>query len=185
VARDARLTRLQDQVVQDIDHLMDGLAGGQLSPLEWAQRMEDTITEAHVAAYLLANPNPVPPDLRDSDLGRFIATQLDYLDGFYQDVEAGDPGDPSWAPRARMYARAVTTSYSMGATNGWPLPVHPGQDTDCLSNCKCEWDLVVIDASRGDADAYWERHANDSCDSCREYGARYYPLRIRGGRPVR
>jgi hypothetical protein len=173
-----QVDKLVAQAQADISHLMAGLSGGQLSADQWHQGMEDLLTEVHLAAYLVASGAQDAPDLVDSPIGQYIADQLDYLDQWAADL---DPEDPRNDGRGAMYGSAVRGAYSLGDTDGWPLPTHPGEGTDCLTNCKCEWDIVVIDAAGGDADAFWERHAQDSCPTCVERAGKYYPLRIRGG----
>lgn len=174
----------QDYVIQglrdDVAELMDKLSTGQLTPKEWHGQMEDLLMEGHLGAYLVASGlgSDTSLDVVDPELGKFIASQLSYLDNWADELDLEDPRNPS---RGAMYANAAATSWSMGDTAGWPLPTHPGQDTDCLSNCKCEWRITVLDAGQGDADAYWERHADDSCDTCVSNAGKYYPLHIRGG----
>ena len=184
VATKNKLDKLVQGLEADVDHLVDGLQSGRLDPVQWGQAMEDLLTEAHASAWVLGSGKSDLPDLVTSELGKYIGRQLDFLDGFVQDVE--DKGvDLAWGARARMYAGAVRGAYSLGEGDGWPvLPVYPCQDTDCLSHCHCSWEWDVKDAASGDADVYWTRHADDSCDSCRDYAGAYYPLQIRGGQVV-
>ena len=49
------------------------------------------------------------------------------------------------------------------------------------SNCKCSWDIKVLDAEAGDYDATWVMHPAEHCQTCIERAAQWAPLQIRDG----
>jgi len=50
---------------------------------------------------------------------------------------------------------------------------------NCGQFCKCSWRIVWLDREAGDADAYWETHPAEHCQTCIERRKQWYPLKIR------
>ena len=151
---------LLTSLLDTLDTLTDGLIGGQLSAVEWHNAVARELFAHHLATYADA----VGKDERDvlDAVKRIVGAQIDYLNGFTDQVEAGDYEDRPDALKARaaMYAGSVKQSYWAGKTDGYDLPAYPGDgSSECLGNCGCAWDIR-------DDGAYWVRGKDDSCATC-------------------
>ena len=51
---------------------------------------------------------------------------------------------------------------------------------NCLTHCRCDWVIHVIDEAAGDADAFWMLGPVEHCQTCLERARRWNPLQIRG-----
>lgn len=113
--------------------------------------------------------------------------QLEYLKGFRDEIDAAqDSGQDlkrSWRKRSQMYTGSVQQPYWIGRL--YPillnLPMPGDGSTACLSNCRCWWRQVIIDAELGDYDLYWELGIADHCPDCKRRNKMWYPLQVRGG----
>lgn len=158
---------------------------------DWEAKMRSVITRGHLAAWMAGTAErlgvkPNSPLLSEKRLSRaeraeikaIVEKQLTYLKGF---VEArGDMSDAAIAARAQMYSGAVRGSYSAARWGDIPLPFQPTEGSECLTNCRCSWDIQQLDGD-GNYDAYWrfgdtEKH----CATCPEREAAS-PYRIRDG----
>jgi hypothetical protein len=177
---DDALLQLIAEMQGDIGHLSDGLLGGQLSPVEWHNEMAHLIGLYESAAFFAGSG----ADTLNTEAQRLlldkIGGQVDYLNGFTDDVEAGGLSDEQTRARALLYSGAMKEVYSRAATLGWSLPFYPAEGTECKVNCGCSWLIDIIDQENGDADATWLRSFDDSCKTCvdREGGN---PYQIREG----
>lgn len=123
-------------------------------------------------------------ELTDQDLlisWELMHGQLQYLEGFKAVMQNAAEFMPGWESRAASYAKAIKVPYWKGKTKMLPLPAMPAEGTQCHNNCGCAWDIQPIDESRGDYDCYWQRHKDDSCQTCLEREAQWKPVQIRGG----
>ncbi len=173
---------LEAQVKAEIAQLMARLRAGSLTPAEWEAQMQVTLATYHQAAAMagLKDAGIEPDELTDA-----LAEQYAYLKGFRQTVAefSGDEAPwGAWEARAAMYGDAIGASFWRSYAGGWPLPAYPRDGTtQCLTHCRCEWRIDVLDQEAGDADAYWELSPVEHCQTCIERAAQWAPLRIRGG----
>jgi hypothetical protein len=159
----------------------DGLPLSDNQVNEWRQGMTNAIMQHHYAAALAgAEGRPLTPT-EQAQVKAIVVTQVQYLDQFAATVVDDEEFDRTSAARANMYATAVRSSYETAAAGFLPLPAMPAEGTICMSNCKCLWRVETIDAEAGDYDAYWERHAEDSCQTCIARERMWSPVAIRGG----
>lgn len=182
---DSALKRLIVQLLDDTDLESDGLLSGQITPDGWQQIMARNFLTYHTVAYLKASgAKTLTPDGRRVVLAE-VARQVDYLNAFADAVDAGTAGSEAQIrARARLYAGALKATYSRGQFAGWPLPFHPGDgSSECGGACGCRWNLRIIDAKNGDADAVWEmgKAMERHCTTC-PTRANQSPYRIRGGK---
>jgi len=148
---------------------------------KWYEDARREIVRYHTASGLLGSGvSELTPQLRDI-LRYHLKVQLAYFDGFYIKVVDERKFWRREAARAVSYANGIKVPYWAGRTEFLPLPAMPAQGTQCRGNCKCKWDIQVIDRERGDYDCYWVRHAEDSCQTCIVRARRWAPFRIRGG----
>lgn len=91
-----------------------------------------------------------------------LAEQLQYLRGFVQALPGLSPAQI--VARARMYSGAVRTTYSTMRWGMWDLPYQPGEGTECLSNCRCRWEIE--DTGDGTGRAFWRLAAAEHCPTC-------------------
>lgn len=184
----------------DIDGLMTALADGRLTAQGFITEFEASIARYHIAAMLAGQQAAELSEQTVEALVNLIAVQLGFVAGFAKLLKALGPvgiGDRikklTW--RAKLYARAIPIAFEQGQTllkygRILPWPAMPKQGTQCGNNCKCRISVEEIDRERGDFNGYWERHADDSCQTCvvreREWngpnGDRTRPMKIRGWR---
>ena len=164
---------------------------------QWEEDMAEELAKFHQSAMILGNRGDLDENQYEL-LVQKISDQLAYLRQFAnqlrENARAGqlvtEPPDaklPSYMSPAQIYARAdmygsaVRSSFFNGATKGLPLPVMPGEGTQCLTNCKCSWQINTIDDVNGDRDCFWRRSVKDSCQTCIIREQEWSPLRIRNG----
>lgn len=175
---DKRVQRLMRGMIAETTALMDDLANG-LAVHQWEQRFARVLAERHAAAFLAgAQTTTLTPEQRRM-VAQLVGEQRTYLRGF-ADAVTSDGASPTNRARATLYSGAIKEAFSRGATWGWPLPAYPAQGTQCRTNCGCAWEIVELDGE-GNADAYWKRGKNDSCQTCQERATQWSPVRIRAG----
>lgn len=146
----------------------------------WQQEISRELARYHAAAMLAgAGVDDLSPTMRTS-VTRDLTYQLSFLEQFGVVIQEADAFMPGWQARAAMYARSIQVPYWKGATRLLPLPAMPGEGTDCLTNCKCSWEVSQLEGDNN-YDAYWRRSVDDSCATCRQRELSWSPVRIRGG----
>jgi hypothetical protein len=144
----------------------------------WYDEVARQIRRYTQAAYLSGSNGQAPA--RDMIDG-LIKAQLKYLAAFRDEIKAADEWKPGWKGRAQMYADSIKNPWWSGRTRGWALPAMPGDGTtQCLTRCGCAWEIDELEGD-GNADAYWRRAKEDSCQTCIERERQWSPLRIRDG----
>jgi hypothetical protein len=148
---------------------------------DWYDEIARQLRRYTLAAYMTGNGGAAPTPAADKLIAGAIKAQLEYLSAFRDEIKAADEWKPAWGPRAQMYGQSIKAAYWNGRTRGYPLPAMPGDGTTiCLTNCGCAWDIDELEGD-GNADAYWRRAKDDSCQSCLEREAQWSPLQIREG----
>lgn len=162
-----------------------GRLGQDLGAVEaWQREMERTLTRYHLAAYMAGQGSEAIDTAGLKAVGQMVEAQLGFLDNFALVVQEAEAFERGWLARAQMYAEAIKVPYWKGRTKVLPLPAMPAEGTQCRTRCKCAWNVEAVDEAAGDYDAYWIRHASDSCQTCIQRAAEWNPLRIRGGELV-
>lgn len=181
----ATLTRLLRRVAEGADELSDGINAGQVQPVAWHNDMVDVLRVGYTAAYLDGRGATELTPGAEKLLARLVGGQVDYLNGFLDEVERDGWNDATMRPRARMYAASVRQAYERGATFGLPLDQVPGDGkTRCLTNCRCRLRIRWLDEEDLDADVAWELADAEHCEDCVRLSRAWAPLRIRGGEIV-
>lgn len=176
----APLRRLLKQIRRAVEAMTDTLEAGEITPDQWRDSMADALTTAYPRAYkagAAADPDPAA----SRRLADQVAAQLTYLDNFTVEIKDGAEWQAGWNSRAEMYADSIIVPYWQGATKMLPLPAMPGEGTQCLTRCRCLWDVQQLDGD-GNYDAYWMRHSGEPCQTCTQRGLEWAPLKIRDGR---
>lgn len=179
------LARLLRTAVNTIDALSNRMDSGDLSAAEWQERMTAVIRRAHEQAMLEgAGMDELTPEM-EQVINRQVSVQTEFLGGFLDDIGI-DGWVSAFAARARMYGTAATTAYWHGniiAQVGkiLPLPAYPGEGSQCLTNCKCEWRVDIVNEEANDYDAYWIVNSSETCQTCIERGQQWQPVQIRDG----
>lgn len=169
--------------LNEIDDLSEDIASGELTTAAWQEQMEAMLREAFEAA-VVAGGGDV--DVLGDSIDNSVAIQIAFLENFAADILATG-WLPAYAARARMYGLSSKAGYwtadtaRQAAGRFLPLPAMPGEGTQCLTNCKCSWEIVTVNSDSNDYDAYWRRHASDSCQTCVQREAAWSPVQIRGG----
>lgn len=106
-----------------------------------------------------------------------IAAQYDFLQSFAADAGTGQLSEAEAAARAASYATSGNTAASYGrqATYaGLELPAHPGQGSECLSQCGCFWN---ISETKDSYEATWSLTKSRNCPTCLSRASEYSPYR--------
>jgi hypothetical protein len=180
----ADLRGVIERAITPTDDLSDQMEAGDIGVDAWRDGMADIIRQFMQEA-LNAGADTTDTDAFQPLIDSLVNIQLAFLDNFAADIQANG-WLPAYRSRAQMYDRAVSQAYWNGnvfeqAGRVLPLPAMPAEGTQCLSNCKCSWRIVVVNAAAGDFDAFWERNVEDSCQTCLGREALWSPIRIRGG----
>lgn len=117
-----------------------------------------------------------------------MSEQSQYLENFVTQLERS-PRDswsqPKIVTRLSQYfgsAKPVLEK-SMAISNGRPkLPFQPAERTNCFGGCKCHWNWVDLDKTKGDYDVYWVMSLPaEHCETCATRARVCSPLQIRNG----
>lgn len=147
----------------------------------WEQEVSRQLARYHAAAMLAGADAATLTEAMHTVITRTLAVQLAFLKQFGIAIRDGAAWERSWNARAAMYAQSIKVPYWQGRTKMLPLPAMPAEGTQCLTHCKCAWEVSPVDEEAGDYDAYWRRGADDSCQTCRQRELEWAPVRIRGG----
>lgn len=168
-------------LVDALGSLFGDTQAGRLTVSQWYSLAQEKIAEYHLASFMAGNQSEIVPDKAWNGLVDQVNAQLEYLTGFKAEIQAAPEFAAGWQARAESYAGAIKQPYWSGKTKVLPLPAMPAQGTQCGNNCKCLWRVETVDEAKGDYDAFWERHADDSCQTCLEREAQWSPVQIRDG----
>ena len=178
-----KLDKLINRLSLLIGAATDTLEGDPARVDEWYDEVARQLRRYHIAGFLSGADAKTLSEAAQKAVAADIRTQLTFLRQFRVEIQDSAEWQKGWNARAEMYARSIQTPYWRGATKMLPLPAMPGDGTSqCLTNCKCAWNVVPVDEESGDYDAYWvygatERH----CQTCRERESQWGPVQIRGG----
>lgn len=175
------LERIMARILVGVDEVCDGINAGALTPVAWHNEVAQLLQVGHAAAWMQGAGRETMGPVARRQVRDVLAEQVGYLNRFLDTVEADGWDDARMRARAAMYVEAIKQSYWRGATLGYPLPGYPGDGgTECLSRCKCRWELVPAGAG-DDVDAYWRYGDAEHCAGCQDRAAAWAPYRIRGG----
>lgn len=187
---DAKLARLLDDYNRKVDALVRGVENGTVTVGQFVGSMPSLIKQHHLAAAVVAGGGAESATPQTYALAqRQVDDQLRYFEAWkatlLQQAVNGDLPTPAYlANRAKLYGKAVHATAQQaqtGARGVPPLPFYPAQGTRCKANCRCAWDIKVLDVVNGNYDCYYTRSADESCPTCiaRERAAN--PLKVRRG----
>lgn len=173
------LTRLIARLVSLIDAATGALEADPARVDDWYDEVARQLRRYTLAAWLSGGGQA--DDQGDQVVSEQVKGQLAYLKAFRDEIKAAGEWSNTWSPRAQMYAQSIKAAYWNAKTLGWPLPDVPGSGTtQCKVNCGCAWEIDELEGD-GNADAYWRRAKDDSCQTCIEREQQWSPLQIRGG----
>lgn len=183
---DAELPRplrwLLRELRRRLGDLFDELTASHLTPTEWRNQVKRVLAEHHLAALMAGLGSEVVPGKAWGDLVDRINVQIEFLNNFKIEIQDDAEFRPGWEARAASYAESIKVPYWRGRTKILPLPAMPGEGSQCLQGCNCQWDVKPLDAENGDYDCFWKLEAgSDHCQTCLERASQWKPLRIRGG----
>lgn len=175
---------LYTRFIASVDELAGALARGDISLDAWRDGMRRQVLVSHGSMYRTGAGRALTPE-DQARLNARIQRQLEYLDGFYDDLSGREELSEAYIRnRARMYMDATNASLQEGrlASIGLPaLPAIPGDGTTvCRTKCKCNWRIVQIEGD-GNYDAYWRLNPAEHCPTCLARAESWSPVRIRGG----
>lgn len=166
-----------------VDELADGLVDGSMTVQRWLLDMRDAVKNGFLSQYMLAKGGKNNMTFADyGRIGRMLAPdgQYRYLQGFAEQIAAGELSAAQIRARSRLYINATVQAYERGkaAAYGMPnLPEYPADGSQqCRANCRCSWSIAEFDDR-------WEctwvvDTAAESCEDCVENGRRWAPLVI-------
>lgn len=162
-------------VIERIDELTSELRDSAFVSIDrWQADMANVLVSAHLAAWEIGTGRP-PDDQERKILAQIIGDQIDYLNAFADEIDL-DRWTKRYEARARLYAGALKHTYWRALSGSFVLPAYPGDgSTECRTNCRCEWRIEDRGAW---VDAYWVRHASDSCRTCIERESIWSPLLV-------
>jgi hypothetical protein len=172
---------LIQSMVDALGDIFGDLESGRLTVAAWLDLMREKIAEYHLASIMAGLDSEIVPERAWGGLVEQVNMQLGFLDNFTVEIQKADEFAAGWKTRAESYAGAVKQPYWFGRTRLLPLPAMPAQGTTCGNNCKCRWRIDWLDQDKGDANAFWMRHADDSCQICLERESQWSPVKIRDG----
>lgn len=175
------LRRLIGTLREAADELSDGINAGILDPVTWHNELVELLRVGYTAAYIDAAGRETLTPFEQRQIARQVAGQVEYLNGFLDQIEA-DGWNEGMRARVHMYTNSARQGYALGQAGGLDLPQLPGDGrTRCLTNCKCSIRVRWLDQAVGDADVYWVLGAAEHCSDCKRLARTWRPLRMRGG----
>ncbi len=172
-----------DQSMKESDKYIEMLMkDGTISVQDWLLNMRELIKDTYRAEYELAiggRENMTPADF--GRLGGILQEQYRYLQGFADDLAQGKLTIGQAQYRAGMYIDSATQAFerAKAAAFGLDLPQYPGDgSTQCLSNCRCEWDIKETSTEWL---CYWRLGEAEHCPDCLDARQIYNPYIIPKG----
>lgn len=182
------LDKLTKRSVEEIRDVTDQMIFHDLSIGNWYGQIEKILKLYHIVSYLdgigvnsFEDLTQEEKDLLSTQVGR----QLDFLEGFADDVQSGryESNPSSLKARALLYPLNLRASWWSGKTAGWPLPAMPGDGTtQCIVQCKCSWVPKNLDYKTMTGDWYWRMNSSaEHCQTCEVRASTWNPLRVVNG----
>jgi hypothetical protein len=179
-----KLVQLRDTFVERVmsrsDALIDRLAGGEINVQQWVGEMRTLIRKTYMAEAEAAIGGRNA--MTSADFGRVggqLQRQYQYLNNFAEEMRNGKLSPGQARVRARMYINGATQAFERAKTHsaGIPdLPQYPGDGrTQCLSNCKCTWEIVDTETAW---ECTWSLGIAEHCDDCVSNASKWNPLMI-------
>lgn len=132
-----------------VNNYAAAVTGGQISPADWRNQMREEIKGEYIRQYMLGRGGR--GSMTDEDwgsVGGMLADQYRYLDGFYDEIAAGDMSEAAISARSRMYVNSAREAYERGhfrAVRGTKDEAHWDIDTgkencnDCIAQSDRGW----------------------------------------------
>lgn len=179
-----RLTQVRDEWIavskQRVNAMAEQLASGRMTVQEWTYAMRREVRTNFINEYMLGHGGR--STMTPADWGRIgnkVQDQYRFLDNFAHRIEQGGLSEAQIAARARMYVEASSQAYEHGRAAGMgapDLPAYPGDgSTECVSNCKCHWDIQQADTEWL---CFWRLGAAEHCNDCVTRSETWNPLRF-------
>lgn len=176
------LTRLRQQQANRLSQITVDYLASEISQARWFRLMTDAIVRGNTAATGIAIGGLVNLTRElQQDIERDNEIQLGYLSKFRRELDG--LSNKQAIQRSSLYAGAITSRYWTAHTRalGLPqLPAMPGVRTSCMSNCKCNWNIIPL-PGEGNWDCQWRVSAVEHCEECLRRQDIFNPLEIRNG----
>lgn len=143
---------------------------------KWEEKMRQTITRGHLAAWMSGTSERLGVPLDSPLLSRqrlsraerqeikaIVEKQLQYLKGFEQDRDGMSEG--AIAARSDLYPGALKQTYLSARYGDWEIPpqLMPGNQ-QCITRCRCEAHVK----DNGDGTGLWVREMKGTENHCSE-----------------
>jgi len=170
----ARLTRLIATATDSLEaSYPDGVEA-------WQQEIARQLARYHAAAIMAGAGVDALDKPMTVAITQDLANQLHFLSRFGATIQGGKRWENGYNARAESYANSIKIPYNRGVTKMLPLPAMPAQGTQCMGHCGCSWEIDELEGD-GNADAYWRRSKDDSCQTCVQREQDWSPVQIRDG----
>lgn len=174
-----QVSALYQQLLRETDAISAQYQGGQLTLDQWYELMQRQVTNAH--ARLARIGKGAPLDAADFDrLNARIQGQWEYLNNWRDELRSGMIFRDD---RARLYVNAGKSSLqeAFAAQIGLPpMPVYPGERSECQTNCKCTWRYERLPGN-GNWNCTWILRPAEHCPNCMARADLWNPIQVRGG----
>ena len=170
-----------------IDAVSGRISDAGISIDNWLEDMRQILAQMFPAAWMAGQNDDELITAARVRISQMLSVQFAFLDNFSDDIRATDWLE-AYFPRARMYGASLTAPYSAGdiirqVGRVLPLPAMPTEGTQCLSNCKCRWEITEL-SGVGNFDCFWIINSSDQCQTCIERARQWAPFRIRDNEVV-
>lgn len=155
------------------------LVAGELPVADWLLALREAVTDLTLGEYVFGRGGRNA--MADADfeaVASALRGQLGYLQAFAEAVRTGDLTARQVAARGALYASASRQAFERGKAAAWgnpPLPVYPGEGSECHANCRCRWSIAET-ATGWEATWILDTGAHDNCATCRARARDYAPL---------
>lgn len=168
------------------------LASGAITLGAWETEMRALIKSEYIQQYLLGIGGLEQMTAQDwGSIGGMLADQYRYLSNFAAEIAAGSLTQEQIEARIQMYINSSREAFNRAKarSHGIPegkLPAMPGDgSTECLTNCKCDWQ-IEDDRNEDGALLGWNCYwiidpAAESCETCIDRSENWHPYYVEAG----
>lgn len=172
-----------DDAIYAVEDITERLLADQISVDAWLKECRLVLKNAYIQQYLLGIGGQGQLTQKDyGSIGGMLGEQYKYLQNFAREIAAGNLTPGQIRRRIAMYSNSAREGYARARAraHGIPdgkLPAYPGVGSECLTACRCFWDIV----ERKDRwDCYWLMGAvkTEHCPTCLERSRKWNPYVI-------
>jgi len=170
-----------DQQKAQMSSFTRAYAAKEITLTKYYDQVVNTLKNTYIDMYAMGAGGRNNLSQRDwGRIGAMLKEQYKYLRTMFEQIASGQISPAQASARLAMYINSANEALWKGITRDYPfqLPAYPGDgSTECLTNCRCEWDIVEVP---GGYDCYWIIDPEaENCDSCQVRAGDWHPWRWR------